>query len=300
MYTYDQIIETLKSRYGDLNKLSDTQLSSAIYEFTKDWSVTNAARLYYRATNPPPEGTITYGYGETHYAPVQEQLQYDGVWKMPTGVAYTPPTYTQAQLDSFLSQVNMAGAPKTTTTKPTTTTTTPTVPYSTATGPTSNYTGLPEFTANTTGGGYTAPAIPMGGATEDQINYLSNLRRLATQDKMARVQSQQQRSEIATQYEPQIRKAGRDIYNQGVKAQASLGARGISGAPGISVAARRAAMAAPAAQRTSLITDRNRQLAALERTLATQLSSYEEEIRRNQEQLTRATTLANQLTGTGK
>lgn len=140
----------------------------------------------------------------------------------------------------------------------------------------------------------------MGGATEDQINYLSNLRRLATQDQMARVQSQQQRSEIATQYEPQIRKAGRDIYNQGVKAQASLGARGISGAPGISVAARRAAMSAPAAQRTSLLNERNRQLAALERTLATQLSSYEEEIRRNQEQLTRATTLANQLTGTGK
>jgi hypothetical protein len=117
---------------------------------------------------------------------------------------------------------------------------------------------------------------------------------------MARLQSQQQRSELATAYEPQIRKAGREMYNQQVKAQASLGARGISGAPGLSVAARRAAMAAPAMQRTSLISDRNRQLAALERTLTSQLSSYEEEIRRNQEQLTRATALANQLTGTGK
>jgi hypothetical protein len=167
-------------------------------------------------------------------------------------------------------------------------------------GPTSNYTGLPEFTPTTSATGYQAPTIPMGGATEDQINYLSNLRRLATQDQMARLQSQQQRSELATAYEPQIRKAGREMYNQQVKAQASLGARGISGAPGLSVAARRAAMAAPAMQRTSLISDRNRQLAALERTLTSQLSSYEEEIRRNQEQLTRATALANQLTGTGK
>ena len=191
--------------------------------------------------------------------------------------------------------------PTTTTTAPTApTTTTSTIPTTTTSTAPSPYTGLPTFTTSTSTTGYQAPIIPMGGATEDQINYLSNLRRLATQDQMARVQSQQQRSEIATQYEPQIRKAGRDIYNQGVKAQASLGARGISGAPGISVAARRAAMAAPAAQRTSLLNERNRQLAALERTLATQLSSYEEEIRRNQEQLTRATTLANQLTGTGK
>jgi len=164
----------------------------------------------------------------------------------------------------------------------------------------SNYTGITETTPTTSGSGYTAPVIPMGGATEDQINYLSNLRRLATQDRMARIQSQQQRSEVATQYEPQIRKAGREIYNQQVKAQASLGARGISGAPGLSVAARRAAMAAPATQRTSLISERDRQLAALERTLTSQLSAYEEEIRRNQEQLTRATTLANQLTGTGQ
>jgi hypothetical protein len=178
---------------------------------------------------------------------------------------------------------------------------TPTSPTPTSgTGTTSNYTGITETTPATSGSGYTAPTIPMGGATEDQINYLSNLRRLATQDMMARVQSQQQRSEVATQYEPQIRKAGREIYNQQVKAQASLGARGISGAPGLSVAARRAAMAAPATQRTSLISERDRQLAALERTLTTQLSAYEEEIRRNQEQLTRATTLANQLTGTGQ
>jgi len=162
------------------------------------------------------------------------------------------------------------------------------------------YTGITETTPTTSGSGYTAPVIPMGGATEDQINYLSNLRRLATQDRIARIQSQQQRSEVATQYEPQIRKAGREIYNQQVKAQASLGARGISGAPGLSVAARRAAMAAPATQRTSLISERDRQLAALERTLTSQLSAYEEEIRRNQEQLTRATTLANQLTGTGQ
>jgi hypothetical protein len=170
----------------------------------------------------------------------------------------------------------------------------------TTSGTPSNYTGLPETTPNTSGIGYQAPTIPMGGATEDQINYLSALRRLATQDQAARLQSQQQRSEIATAYEPQIRRAGREMYNQQVKAQASLGARGISGAPGLSVAARRAAMAAPAMQRTSLISDRNRQLAALERTLTSQLSTYEEEIRRNQEQLTRATTLANQLTGTGQ
>jgi hypothetical protein len=140
----------------------------------------------------------------------------------------------------------------------------------------------------------------MGGSLEDQMNYQSAIRKLTAAQQRAEIQARQQRGEIGTQYESQIRRAGREMYNQQIKALASLGARGISGAPGLSVAARRAAMAEPAAQRTSLINERSRQLGALERALANQLGDYEEELRRNQEQLTRATTLANQLTGTGQ
>jgi hypothetical protein len=140
----------------------------------------------------------------------------------------------------------------------------------------------------------------MGGSLEDQINYQSAIRRLTAARQRAEIQAKQQRGEVGVQYESQIRKAGREMWNQQQKALASLGARGISGAPGLSVAAQRAGMAAPAIQYQGLINERQRQLNALERTLTTQLADYEEELRRNQEQLTRATTLANQLTGTGQ
>jgi hypothetical protein len=140
----------------------------------------------------------------------------------------------------------------------------------------------------------------MGGSLEDQIAYMSAIRRATAAKAAAEVAAKQQRADIGTQYEPQIRRAGREMYNQQIKALAALGARGLAGAPGLSVAARRAGMAAPAMQYTGLINERQRQLGALERTLASQLADYEETLRASNEQLTRATTLANQLTGTGQ
>ena len=138
----------------------------------------------------------------------------------------------------------------------------------------------------------------MGGSLEDQINYQSAIRRLTAQLQRAQESAGQQAGEVRAVSESQIRKAGRDLYNAQVKSLASLAARGISGAPGLSVAAQRAGAAEPEFRRQTLISDRDRQLSALNRTLTTQLGDYEEELRKNQEQLTRATTLANKLTGT--
>ena len=140
----------------------------------------------------------------------------------------------------------------------------------------------------------------MGGSLEDQINYQSAIRRLTAQLQRTKESAGQQAGETRAASESQIRKAGRDLYNAQVKSLASLAARGISGAPGLSVAAQRAGAAEPEFRRQTLISDRDRQLSALNRTLTTQLGDYEEELRKNQEQLTRATTLANQLTGTGQ
>ena len=138
----------------------------------------------------------------------------------------------------------------------------------------------------------------MGGSLEDQINYQSAIRRLTAQLQRTKESAGQQAAETRAASESQIRKAGRDLYSAQVKSLASLAARGISGAPGLSVAAQRAGAAEPEFRRQTLISDRDRQLSALNRTLTTQLGDYEEELRKNQEQLTRATTLANKLTGT--
>jgi hypothetical protein len=169
-----------------------------------------------------------------------------------------------------------------------------TTPPPTGPAPTIQVPSIPATTSPT------AVSPTMGGSLADQIAYMSAIRRATAGKAAAEVAAQQQRADIGKQYEPQIRKAGREMYNQQIKALAALGARGISGAPGLSVAARRAAMAAPAMQYTGLINERQRQLGALERTLATQLADYEETLRASNEQLTRATTLANQLTGTGQ
>ena len=146
----------------------------------------------------------------------------------------------------------------------------------------------------------TPPVTPaMGGSLEDQMNYQAAIERLTRQLALSKENAGLQAGETRAQSESQIRKAGRDLYNAQVKSLASLAARGISGAPGLSVAAQRAGAAEPEFRRQGLVADRERQLSALNRTLSQQLLDYESELRRNQQQLTRATTLANQLTGTG-
>jgi hypothetical protein len=137
----------------------------------------------------------------------------------------------------------------------------------------------------------------MGGSLEDQDKYRQAIRVYTAKLEQARTGTGQQAGETRAQYETQIRKAGRDMYNSQIKALASLAARGITGAPGLSVAARRAGQEEPAYRRSNLVLDRDRQLSALQRTLAQQTTDYEEELRKNQEQLTRATTISNQLTG---
>lgn len=193
-------------------------------------------------------------------------------------------------------------------TQPTSTTNLPSPTQSTISVPTmTNPITQPATTISTTAPVISVPPIStapvtttptMGGSVEDQINYQSAIRRLTKQLGLSKEAANQQSAELRAQYESQIRKAMRERYFSQAKAIASLGARGISGAPGLSIAARRAGGAEADYKRLTLIGDRNRQLSALQRTLTQQLADYEEELRRNQEQLTRATQLSNQLTGT--
>jgi hypothetical protein len=139
------------------------------------------------------------------------------------------------------------------------------------------------------------PAI--GGSPEDIAAYREAIRRLTANQLYAKTEGAFQQADIRARAESQIQKAGREMYNARRRAIASLGARGIAGAPGLSVAATRAGGAAAEYQRSQLQSERDRQIAALNRALTKQLTDYEEEIRQQNEKLTKATTLANQLTG---
>lgn len=216
----------------------------------------------------------------------------------------------------------------TTTTTPTTATTTPTVspvsvsPVTTPpaipvptlpTVPVKPPTEVPTFTNPITAAPVTAKApviqVPttvqiaagttatpaMGGTPEEQDALREAIRRLTANKLYAETEGKYQQADVRARAETQIRKAGRDLYAAQLKSLASLGARGISGAPGLSVAARRAAGAEPEYRRQGLISERDRQVSALNRALTKQLADYEEQLRLENAKLTRATTLANQL-----
>jgi hypothetical protein len=146
----------------------------------------------------------------------------------------------------------------------------------------------------------TQTTAAMGGTAADQAIYRTAIEKLTTALARAKADAERQRGTLGASYESQIRKAGREMYNQKIKALASLAARGIVGSPGLSTAYKRAGMAPAAEARTALIGEREQRMSALNIALERQLADYEAELRRNQEQLTRATTLANQLTGTGE
>lgn len=283
--TYDPVSGNYKSADGRNTLYTDEFLPKLQ---TGEWSFTNGV------LSTTPSSTYTLGTATT--TPV-----YDPAF---TRAALAKLTGGQVLTNDEMMALGIrppVTAPVTTTAPASTPTlTNPLATTTTAQAPTVAGGGtLQNPLAGTTPTTTTTPVAPaMGGTPEDQTNYRAAIERLTAQLALSKENAGLQAADTRAQYESQIRKAGRDLYNAQVKSLASLAARGISGAPGLSVAARRAGSAEPDYRREGLIADRERQLSALNRTLSQQLLDYESELRRNQQQLTRATTLANQLTGT--
>jgi murein DD-endopeptidase MepM/ murein hydrolase activator NlpD len=151
-----------------------------------------------------------------------------------------------------------------------------------------------DLTPPITAGGVTPQ---LGGSAADQLQYQSDLRTATANLEATKTQAVQEKRNTLIDTETALRKAQREAYQNQVRAQAGLAARGLSGAPGLTVAAKRAAAATPQEAVSSTLLSRQRQLNALDSALSRQLLTYEEQQRLANEKLSKITSTANALTG---
>jgi len=136
-----------------------------------------------------------------------------------------------------------------------------------------------------------------GGSATDVFSYTEALRAATEAKQRAALANTFSRRQAQTELEKSQRTTGRDIYSQQQKALNELAKRGITSAPGLQTAARRAAGAVPLAKRLDALQQYQQSLTATDLMLAGEQAKADETQRQALVKLTQASNIANKLSG---
>jgi hypothetical protein len=169
----------------------------------------------------------------------------------------------------------------------------------------SSGTGTPAtqyYTNPTTGEQILGPdgkpiVIGPGGSATDVFSYTEALRAATDTKQRAALANTFSRRQAQTELEKSQRTTGRDIYSQQQKALNELAKRGITSAPGLQTAARRAAGAVPLAKRLDALQQYQQSMTATDLMLAGEQAKADETQRQALVKLTQASNIANKLSG---
>lgn len=140
-------------------------------------------------------------------------------------------------------------------------------------------------------------AIGPGGSSSDVLAYFEALRRSSDAKSRAGLANTFARRQAETEFDTLKRKAGRDIYSSQKKALNELAKKGITAAPGVAIAAKRAAGSVPLNRRLEALQQYNTAISTADLTLAEEQAKADEAARQALIDLTRAANIANELKG---
>lgn len=140
-------------------------------------------------------------------------------------------------------------------------------------------------------------AIGPGGSANDVLAYFEALRTAGDAKSRAAIANAYARRTAQSQYDTLNRQSGRDLYAAQKKALNELTRRGITSAPGVAIAAKRAAGAVPLNRRLEALQQYNAAISAADITLAEEQAKADEASRKALIDLTTAANIANDLTG---
>lgn len=184
----------------------------------------------------------------------------------------------------------------TTTTQTPTTTETPTTETATTT-PTVQYYRNPTTGALILGPDGKPIVIGPGGSASDVFAYMEALRASTEAKERAALANTFSRRQAQTALEKSQRTTGRDIFSEQKKAINELARRGITSAPGLQTAARRAAGAVPLQRRLDALQQYQQAMSATDLMLAEEQAQADEAQRNALVRLTQASNIANRLSG---
>lgn len=139
--------------------------------------------------------------------------------------------------------------------------------------------------------------IGPGGSANDVLAYFEALRSASDAKSRAALANTYARRTAQSQYDTLNRQSGRDIYSAQKKALNELTRRGITTAPGVSIAAKRAAGSVPLNRRLEALQQYNAAMSSADITLAEEQAKADEATRKALIDLTNAANIANDLTG---
>ena len=184
----------------------------------------------------------------------------------------------------------------TTTTTQTPTTETPTTETATTT-PTVQYYRNPTTGELILGPDGKPIVIGPGGSASDVFAYMEALRASTEAKERAALANTFSRRQAQTALEKSQRTTGRDIFSEQKKAINELARRGITSAPGLQTAARRAAGAVPLQRRLDALQQYQQAMSATDLMLAEEQAQADEAQRNALVRLTQASNIANRLSG---
>jgi LysM repeat protein len=139
--------------------------------------------------------------------------------------------------------------------------------------------------------------IGPGGSASDVFAYMEALRASTEAKERAALANTFSRRQAQTALEKSQRTTGRDIFSEQKKAINELARRGITSAPGLQTAARRAAGAVPLQRRLDALQQYQQAMSATDLMLAEEQAQADEAQRNALVKLTQASNIANRLSG---